>query len=466
VTGGAELEAMRKSMFNTKQSLAAACCVSLLAACGGGQKQVEGPVEAQPQTITIKPREVVAQANDQIENGNYAEAVETLDALIAKDPDNLVAIYNRGYAHQQLGNWKEAEADYLAVVEAEPKDIQAALNLGAVMKEQGNIDEAIALYEQMLEHDEFNADLLNNLSVLYREKGDYEKATEAVRKLLMRDKNNVDAYKNLALIYYAQDKLKLSQTILENARRMSEAQDRTDPDIYVNLGMVYLGREENGRAMAAFKKALELDPKHVEANYNIGALALAHRDYDLAAKSYEVVSDAMPNSAEVAASLGFAYQGQQKLEDAIAQLERAWELQKKAGKTGQDDQVLYQLMVIAQNAQELEKAQTYAETYMQRNGISCSDEDFDGFCGRYNGIKMMIQMAQEETAPPPAPEGEAPKATGQDIFTEEDVPPPAEGAEGEPAEGEGAPAPEDEGDGAEAEPAPEAQGGAAAAPAT
>lgn len=441
-------------MFNTKQSLAAACCASLLAGCGGGQTKVEQPVEAQPKTITIKPREVVAEANDQIEQGDFAQAVDTLDALIAKDPDNLVAIYNRGYAHQQLGNWKEAESDYLAVVEAEPNDIKAALNLGAVMKEQGNVAGAIALYEKMLEQDEFNAGLLNNLSVLYREKGDYEKATEAVRKLLMRDKNNVDAYKNLALIYYAQDKLKLSQTILENARRMSEEQERTDPDIFVNLGMVYLGREENGRAMAAFKKALELDPKHVEANYNVGALALAHRDYDLAAKSYEVVSDALPNSAEVAASLGFAYQGQQKLEDAITQLERAWQLQKKAGKTGEDDQVLYQLMIIAQNAQELEKAQTYAETYMQRNGLNCSDEDFDGFCGRYNGIKMMIQMAQEAAPPPPEPSDESPKATGQDIFTEEDAAPAGSEAAEDPAEAEPA---SDDGAATEAGSNPEAR---------
>jgi len=222
----------------------------------------------------------------------------------------------------------------------------------------------------------------------------------------------------------------------------------------VNLGMVFLGREENGRAMAAFKKALELDPDHVEANYNVGSLALSHRDYDLAAKSYEVVSKAMPNSSEVAASLGFAYQGQQKLDEAMKELERAWELQKKAGKTGSEDQVLYQLMVIAQNAQELEKAQTYAETYMKRNRISCGEEDFDGFCGRYNGIKMMIEMAQEEAPPPPAEEPEKPEATGQDIFTESDEAP---SADPEAAEG-GAP---DEGETAEGQDDAAEEGGSA-----
>ncbi len=412
------------------------------AACAGGQKTVEAPVDTGPKTITIKPREVVATANGQIEAGKYDEAIKTLDGLLDKQPDNAVALYNRGYAHQKLGNWKEAESDYLTALENDPEDVKTALNLGAVMREQGNDKEAIALYEQMLEYDEFNPDLLNNLAVLYREEKQFDKAEAAIRKLLSRDKNNVDAYKNLALVYYDQEKFKLSQTILENARRMSEEQKRTDPDIYVNLGMIYLGRKENGRAMAAFKKALELDPKHMEANYNIGSLALSHRDYDLAAKSYETVFEATPTNADVAAYLGYAYQGQQKNDEAVAQLEKAWELQKKRGKRA-DDQVLYQLMVIAQTAQKLDKAQTYAEEYMALRSLTCSDEDFDGFCGRYNGIKMMKQMELEAQQPPP--EQESPKATGQDIFTEtEDAAAvegeaPAEESDTSGAVGEGAP---------------------------
>ncbi|NJK88868.1 MAG: tetratricopeptide repeat protein [Myxococcales bacterium] len=405
---------------------------SVLAACGGAQKPVAPPVTAAPK-VTIKPRDIVASANEKLQAGKAEEAIAELDTLIEKQPDNTVAIYNRGLAQHRLGNWQKAEADYRTVLAADPKDESAAVNLGAVLREQGKVDEAIKVYEAQLENDEFDGDLLNNLSVLYREKKDYERSIGAIRKLLMRDKNNVDAYKNLALVYFAQDKLRLSQTILENARSMAEEQGKKDPDIFVNLGMIYLGKNENGRAMAAFKRALELEPEHTEANYNIGALALSHRDYDLAAKSYEVVSKALPTSADVAASLGYAYQGQQKLEQAIGALERAWDLQKKAGKSSQDDQVLYQLTVIAQNAQQLDKAKGYAESYMQRNKLSCSAEDFEGFCGRYNGINMMIQMEKEATAPAPAAE-EGTKATGRDIFTEE------EGGEAEPA-----PAPEGEG---------------------
>jgi tetratricopeptide (TPR) repeat protein len=402
-------------------------------ACGGAKAPVEPQVEAQPKVRVIKPREVVAEANQQIEAGEYQEAVEALDMLLEKQPDNVVARYNRGVAHQRLGNYAEAKSDYQAVLEAKPNDLQAALNLGAIYVELGREEKAIALYESKLEQDEFNPALLNNLSVLYRKQEQYDKAIQAVQKLLMRDKNNVDAYKNLALVYSDQGKLKLAQTILENARRMSKEQGRSDPDIYVNLGMLFLRKDDNGQAMAAFKEALEMDPDHLEANYNVGGLALSHRDYALAERSYAEVAEQLPNSPKVAMYLGHAAQGQQKFDEAMTHFERSLKLEEKRG--GKADPKVYEYLIgCATQSQSVEKGLSYCSTYSQVSGVTCAEDDYDGICGQCNGLKLMKQMAEEAAAPPP--EEEAPKATGREIFTEEeDVP-----AEEAPSGGEEAPA--------------------------
>ena len=411
-----------------------------MVACGG-TKQSVAPVDTGPKVIEIRPRQVVAEANADIQNGEYAAAVEKLSGLLDKQPDNTVALYNRAYANQRLGNWREAEAGYREVLAATPEDTDAVVNLSAVLKEQGKNDAAAEVINARLESDPFNGDLLNNLSVLRREAKDYDGAVAAVRKLLMRDKSNVDAYKNLALVYIEQDKTKLAETILQNARRMSEEQNRSDPDIFVNLGMIYLGRNENGRAMAAFKKALELDSDHVQANYNIGSLALRHRDYGLAATSYELVANEWDTNAEVAASLGFAYQGQQEHAKAVSQMQKARELYSKSGRP-ENDQLLYQLVISSQAAGQNEKALSFANEYLTKNDMSCGPDDYDGFCGRYNGIKLTIEMAAEAEAEQPEEEEETVKATGRDIFTEE-TPEEGEVVEGEaPGEGD-APAEDD-----------------------
>src|SRR5258705_471491 len=130
-------------------------------------------------------------------------------------------------------------------------------------------------------------------------KKQYPKAVDTVRKLLMRDQRNVDAYKNLALVYYDQKKYKLAQTILGNAQKLAEASGKKDPDISVNLGMIQIALGDNGKAMAAFKQAVEIDPGHIVANYNIGSLELEHRDYGLAEQRHRGVGKAWPEGYSV-----------------------------------------------------------------------------------------------------------------------------------------------------------------------
>lgn len=409
---------------------------------------VKAPVKAAPpKPKATSSAEILAGANQKFEAGEYAEAVNGYDKVLAKQPKQPVVLYNRAVALHRLGKLDEAATAYEAVLAESPEDERAALNYGAVLKARakpGDLDKAIKIYSKALEKKPFDGSLLNNISVLYREKKQYNDAVNALRTLLMRDQKNIDAYKNLALVYYDQKKFKLTQTILENALKMATEQKREDPDIYVNLGMVYLSREENGKAMAAFKKAIAIDPNHLAANYNIGALALGHRDYGLAAKSYEVVAKARPGQSYVAASLGYAYQGLQQLDEAKTWLEKARTLKLKEATAGpgavedDEEQMILQLMIISQGKEDSQGALKYADEYMKKKGITCGPEDFEGFCGRVNGIKMMIEMAKEAAAAP-VEEPVKPKATGQDIFTDGEVEGEAapEGAEGAaPTEGE------------------------------
>lgn len=372
-------------------------------------------------------------ANTAYERGDYASAVTAYEQILNRDPENLTARFNRAVALQKSGDTRGAKQAYREILQKNPEEMDAAVNLGAILRDEGKIDEAIDLYRKTLKQDEYNSRLLNNLSVLYRAKKQHGKAIEALHKLLMRDQNNVDAYKNLALVYFDEKKYKLAQTILGNALKMSEKAGKKDPDILVNLGMIHLALGDNGKAMAAFKEAVAIDPENVVANYDIGALALEHRDYDLAARSYQVVLKASPNDYDVNVSYGYALQGQQKLEEAAKQLERARVLKENAtlqkGDTRPDDeQVVLQLWQIHQAANKPEVALKYAEEYLRMKNRTCKETDADEICGRYNGTKLMLQMAKQ-----PAPDdGKKKKGSGKgvdDVFKDA----PAEGDEPAPA---------------------------------
>ncbi len=370
------------------------------------------PAELPAPKPATKPAPVrIADANAAFGRGDYAAAVRAYDAVLDRTPDNGTALYNKGLALQHAGDLAAAQTAYEGALAIDPKDVEAALNLGAVKKEMGDLDGAVALYRRFLKVDPFNARLLNNLAALYRAQGRHRRAVGAVRKLLMRDKDNVDAYKNLALIYFDQKKYTLARTILDNALSMSQAQGRQEPDIYVNLGRIFVAEGDNGRAMAMFKRAVALDAGHAVASYNIGALALGHRDYQTAANAYEVCAKAWPEKYDVWASLGYAYQGLQAFAKAEQHLAKSRGLLRRAAAATADtsleqrlardeEQLLVQLVSTAQGAQQTQKALDYAQEYMRLKGLECRQDDVDGFCGRYNGIKLTLELEREASQAP------------------------------------------------------------------
>jgi tetratricopeptide (TPR) repeat protein len=374
--------------------------------------------------VEAKKDDPVDEGNAQFSRGSYEEALKGYTAALAADPKNETAAYNKAVTLQKLGKLEEAAQAYQAFLADHPDHAEATLNLGAIYRATGKQAEGIALYNKHLKKDPYNSRILNNLAVLYRDKKDYKSAIDKVRTLLMRDQKNIDAYKNLALVYYDQGKYKLAQTILANALTMAKEQKVNDPDIHVNFGLTHLALGDKGKAMGSFKKAVEIDPNHILANYNIGALALGHRDYNLAAHCYEVVQKAWPTDPDVIAALGYSYQGQQKFAEAAKELEKA-----KAMKPN-DEPVIYQLMVVWQAANEPEKALGYGKEILKVQNKVCKDDEYEGICGRMKGLEAMIKS---KTAPAPKEEDKKPKAkgTGESLFKEG----PAEGDEAPPAAG-------------------------------
>ena len=364
------------------------------AACAGKSRSLE----VTPVPVVKATTEYLAEGQKAVAEGRFEAAIDALNVVLEREPTWHHVRYNRAFAYQELGQLELATADYAAVLEAEPQAIDAALNLGALYKDQGQIRLAMKVTLQALRSDEFNPSLLNNLAVLQRESGAYKSSIASIRKLLQRDKNNIAAYKNLSLVYFEQKKFQLAKTILENALKKANAQGKQDPDIHINLGMIYLALDQQDLAMVAFKRAQAMRGDHPTANFNIGSLALQNRDYDLAAESYSRIAEVWSDNIDVLTGYGYALQGQGKLGPAAEKLEAARRLMATApSKTSDEDRTLLeQLVVIYQAAEQSEKALAYADEYIKVTGLSCGDEDYEGFCGRYNGIKLMIQMAAEE----------------------------------------------------------------------
>src|SRR6266566_4404565 len=90
----------------------------------------------------------------------------------------------------------------------------------------------------------------------------------------------------------------------------------TEADVYVAQAVLDLDEKRYDQALANLRRALELEPDHVEALYFTGAVYAAQRRPDLAGPFLERARAKSPQDTSIAFQLGLVYFAQQEFEKA------------------------------------------------------------------------------------------------------------------------------------------------------
>ena len=99
-----------------------------------------------------------------------------------------------------------------------------------------------------------------------------------------------------------------------------------EPDLHLFVGITQLRLRDPQGAIMAIKRAIALDPNHVEARTLLGWIeSEVHGDFDAAIKEYEKVIELRPNSAEAYNNLGVAEKRKGELDKATDAFNKALE---------------------------------------------------------------------------------------------------------------------------------------------
>lgn len=172
---------------------------------------------------------------------------------------------------------------------------QAAEMRAEIMMARKDFSEAAVAYQRLLEQDPGNAEILNKIGIAYQELGQDDLAERYYKKALRADKKSTHALNNLGTIEYSRQRF--GKAIKYYKKAVATGGDDLAP-IYGNLGYAYCGVKQYPEAMAAFGKALALDPNVFEPK-GTGGTIVQHRSamdpgalYFMVAKSYAKTGDA------------------------------------------------------------------------------------------------------------------------------------------------------------------------------
>ncbi len=135
-------------------------------------------------------------------------------------------------------------------------------------------------------------------------------------------KDKAKLYRNISQHYLKRGSYDKAMKYLKEWAR----NEKSDPEPIYQMALALASMGEYQRAVNAFDKVLKLRPTHMVAMYRKSALLVKMKDYAGAIKGLEQISAENPNDPKVFYLLGLAYDGAGQLEQGIAAMQKAVDL--------------------------------------------------------------------------------------------------------------------------------------------
>jgi tetratricopeptide (TPR) repeat protein/TolB-like protein len=230
---------------------------------------------------TTVPRAFEAYVRGQVAAGRggkeaHETAVEHLARAMELDPQFVAAVYALGVAHQGLGNRWKAAAQFRAASQLDPTAPEPLKALGDLFLTGPRrlFNEAVEAYSKAIELRPFFAEAHVGLGDARAAKGDVDGAIAAYQKALVHNPLNPRVHVSLGKIYYSEKSLYYESV---NAYKRAIDLDPRHVEARMGLAEVYEDKGLYDEAVAEYRTVVAQDPRHTGALYN---LALVYEKVD------------------------------------------------------------------------------------------------------------------------------------------------------------------------------------------
>ncbi|MGH9514613.1 MAG: tetratricopeptide repeat protein [Terriglobales bacterium] len=229
-----------------------------------------------------------------------------------------------GQKNSEAINWYEQALSH------DPNSMDALRGLANVYVSQKQFDKAISAINAHISTSPNNSSFYDLLGSVILTKKDYSGAETAFKKAVELDKNNIDAYAKLGQSQLARGAM--DETLRTYAE--ATAANPKEPGLYILTGIAYERMHELDKAKAAYQTALQLKPDNPQASNNLAYVLLeTNGNVDQALQLAQTARRNMPESSNVADTLGWAFYKKGVYESAIGMFQEAIKLAAKNKET-------------------------------------------------------------------------------------------------------------------------------------
>ena len=227
--------------------------------------------------------------------GRIRDAVLEAQDLLKRDPNNLAAhkllgrIYLRSLGDMQSGTQSQnvlklAIEQYQEIVKLEPTNVEDHLLLGRLYRLNNDMTKAESEFKTAIKLQPDSEEALTTLAYLYNEEGDAHRAIQTLNSIPEGDRS---------------------------------------AKLYSALGYTYEEQKDYKNAVAAYRKAVELDHDNLDAMRGLAQNLLNDGQLDASLAEYKIIADANPEDPQTYLNMAEIYRRTGRFDDALQSLQKA-----------------------------------------------------------------------------------------------------------------------------------------------
>jgi tetratricopeptide (TPR) repeat protein len=327
--------------------------------------------------------------------GNYSSAAALFADAETVSPGATDALLYQAKSLVHLQDFAGAESALRGYVSVHPNSSDALYMLGFVLNRQNRPAESLATYTKAAAIMRPTADDLKIVGLDYVLLDDYGDAIKWLEKAVSMDRSNKEAWYYLGRAYY-------SLARLAEARKAFQAVLDLDPrDVQAenNLGLVYESSGEPTVAIEAYRRAIAWQENSLQPSeqpyVNLGNILMEQGQIKEALAPLEKAVALAPGNAFCHLTLGVYYHKIGRFEDAQGQLERAIQLNPENAVAHYQLGRLYKDMHATDRAQaESDRAQ--AESDRAQANFDRAQAESDRAQAKFDRAQAELERAQAE----------------------------------------------------------------------
>ncbi len=210
-------------------------------------------------------RDFTALGASYAERGLPEQALQAFERAWEAGVRSPELLNNLAGALVQVGALDRAEELLRGVLEANPNDLDATVNLASVLLDKGDAAGAYDLAREVSEARSDDGAALALLGAAAFGLERYDEAERGYRRAIELDPSQPGPHENLGGLLASTDRLPDAIASLEEAARLGGGSVK----LYSNLGVLHMRTGDSQQGLAAFRRAVEIDPADYGANLNL-----------------------------------------------------------------------------------------------------------------------------------------------------------------------------------------------------